>query len=201
MRILVVRHPRPIDAEGICYGQSDLDISDEALADTAAALAARLGTLGGVGPGPLGTLGSVGRWVSSPLMRCTKLADRLGVAYERDPRLLEMHFGDWEGLSWDDIDREAFDSWMADYVSTSPPGGECFQAVADRVDDLLSELSASNVETVGFITHAGVIRALLASILDIPLESTWRFSVGYGAVLVMEVGEQGYQNRLVALLP
>jgi alpha-ribazole phosphatase len=187
MKLYVIRHPEPLDAEGICYGQSDLDVSDEVLAITATHLKDLLQDK------------PIDLYLSSPLQRCSKLAAELSSDFVTDERLLEMHFGIWEGLAWDDIDRQAFDAWAEDYVHNQTPDGESFLDVQARVKDLLIELSSRELETVAIIGHAAVIRALLGEVLDIPLESTWRFSVGFGALLVFEVGAETWQNHLLEM--
>jgi len=191
MRLYAIRHPQPMGAEGLCYGQSDLAISPDDLRATAAKLQGLLVDK------------PIDCWLSSPLQRCEQLARTLTDDFRCDDRLLEMHFGEWESLSWDDIDRQAFDDWMVDYVNQAPPGGESFGAVQRRVTELLAELKASGLTGeagVALVTHGGVIRSLLAELLEIPVESTWHFSVGYGSLLEFEVGELAYQNRLLGML-
>ncbi|HWT85229.1 MAG TPA: histidine phosphatase family protein, partial [Myxococcales bacterium] len=57
---------------------------------------------------------------TSPLRRCSevaaRLAARIGAELRTDPRLLEMDFGEWEGRSWEDIERQdriAYRDWLA----------------------------------------------------------------------------------------
>ncbi|MCL2136936.1 MAG: alpha-ribazole phosphatase family protein [Coriobacteriia bacterium] len=192
MKLYVIRHPQPIGAEGICYGQTDLDISDEALAEGSASLSGLLESK------PIDMV------YSSPLIRCHKLAFALSndlcLALQTEPLLVEMDFGIWEGLLWDEIDRQAFDEWMADYVNNAPPAGENFQTVLDRVNSLIGELKERGQEEVALVTHAGVIRALLAVVLNIPVDSCWRFSVNYNSLLTFRIGEEAYQNRLLSLI-
>ena len=193
MKLFVMRHPEPIGAAEICYGQSDLDVADDILAMTAAAIKPQLSGE------------SIDMWISSPLQRCSKLAAALSVDHPRgfvtEQRLLEMSFGDWEGVRWDDIDREAFDTWAEDYINTAAPGGECLTDVALRVENLLAELREQNHETVVLVAHGGVIRVMLAHILGIPIQSTWNFTVGYGVLLEFNLGNEQWENTLVALTP
>lgn len=189
MRLLIIRHPEPIGAEGICYGVTDLDISAESL------------DLCVEKTGPLLAGLSVDLWLSSPRQRALKLAQALSDSVVEDSRLSEMSFGDWEGMSWDDIDREAFDAWSADYVNNKAPGGESFGDVLERIAELLADLKSRELETVAIVTHAGVIRAFLSKALEVPVESTWHFQVGFGALITLDIGKDDWQNRLVALTP
>lgn len=143
MILHLIRHPKPLVAPGICYGA--LDVAAEDAAAVAAALLAELP------PGlPL--------W-SSPLRRCRELALRLHRQPAFDTRLQEMHFGDWEGRSWDDIPRAELDAWAADVAGYVPPGGESPLALQRRVLDFVATLAVAEAVLV---THAGVIRSLVA---------------------------------------
>jgi alpha-ribazole phosphatase len=187
MIIYAIRHPEPLGAEGICYGQSDLDVSPETLKMTTAYVKSLLPDQ------------PIDLWLSSPLQRASKLAAELTDSFAIDDRLLEMDFGDWEGLRWEKIERESFDAWATDYMNVSAPGGESYGAVVDRVENLLADLQAAGHGTVALVTHAGAIRALLTHILGIPIESCWRFNVGFGALVVLKTGQSNWENQLLTL--
>ncbi|MCL2632821.1 MAG: alpha-ribazole phosphatase family protein [Coriobacteriia bacterium] len=191
MKLYVMRHPEPIGADGLCYGQTDLDVTEEALRKTTLYLQTLLVDK------------TLDLLLTSPLTRCQKLAVELGAALQVDPvidnRLIEMSFGIWEGLRWEEIDAQAFDEWSADYVNIEAPGGESFGAVLLRVENLLEELKQTDVEAVALVAHAGVIRALLSAVLDIPLVSTWQFGINYGTLLELSIGTEQWQNRLLSM--
>lgn len=107
---------------------------------------------------------------TSDLIRARETAEpiaagrRLTVAVE--PRLREMAFGTWEGLTWPEIvqqhpelDRNAE---MSPRVYT-PPGGESFEDVVTRIDGVLRDIRAAHPSgaRVLLVTHAGVIHAML----------------------------------------
>ena len=74
---------------------------------------------------------------------------------------MEMSFGQWEGLRWDDIHEqapEAMERWGADWLNVPAPGGENALQVQRRVNDWLRE--AATGEPLLVFTHAGVIRSL-----------------------------------------
>ena len=80
---------------------------------------------------------------------------------EVDDRLRELHFGDWEGQLWADIennDPETFHRWMETWKNDAPPGGETLLELEDRVRQWCSELDPCQSPLV--VTHAGTIRAL-----------------------------------------
>lgn len=149
MILHLVRHPPPDVAAGVCYGRSDLAATG---VETAVA---RLRPLL-----PAGL-----PFYSSPLARCRALAEALHPAPCFDERLMEMHFGEWEGHRWDDIGAAELDGWAADVAGYAPPGGESGRAVQARALAFVGTLTAP--ETV-LVTHAGVMRALLAGWLDLP---------------------------------
>lgn len=151
MRLWLVRHARPLVAPGLCYGASDVPADAAATAIAARELAAVL---------PQGLAVR-----SSPLKRCTALAEALGalrpdLVFGTDPRLAEMNFGRWEGRRWEDIPKPEFASWMADFAGFPVSGGESVSTFMARVDAAFAEVLAWPADTV-WITHAGVARAVL----------------------------------------
>lgn len=142
-RLHLIRHPQPAIDPGVCYGR--LDVSAENAAALAAVLRAELP------PGlPV--------W-SSPLRRCRALAALLHPAPRMDERLKEMDFGQWEGRPWHDIPRAELDAWAADIAGYAPPGGEAPRQLQARALDFVRSLPD---EEAVIVTHAGVIRTLLA---------------------------------------
>jgi len=105
------------------------------------------------------------RVVTSPLVRCVQTARLLG-AHEAlcDPRLMEMHWGDWEGRVLADL-RAELGAPMRENEARGwdfrPTGGESPREVWARVRPWLAEIAAAGEPTLA-ITHRGVIRAVLA---------------------------------------
>jgi alpha-ribazole phosphatase len=142
MKLILVRHPQPQVAPGICYGSTDLAIAPDQLEQTLATL--KLPT-----DLPI---------YSSPLRRCAELAARLSPNAIYDARLAEMHFGAWEMQPWDHIPRADIDAWAADMVHYRPGGGESVLHMAERIDAFYNTLTTDAI----IICHAGSMR-LLAS--------------------------------------
>lgn len=149
MRLHLIRHPKPRIGEGICYGQLDPE------ADNVDAIAQRLRSE---------LPADLPLW-TSPLRRCRSLADSLHANAQVDARLAEMHFGRWEGLPWQDIPRHELDAWAADIAGYAPPGGESPSQLQARALDFVRSLA---VDEAIIITHAGVIRTLLADAQNLP---------------------------------
>jgi alpha-ribazole phosphatase len=156
MRLILVRHPLPLVAPGVCYGSSDLPAAQDDIQRVHAALLASASI-------PPGT-----PVYASPLQRCAVLAGRLGV-HTLDARLAEMDFGAWELRSWDDIPRAEIDAWAADLANYRPGGGESVLQVAARVAAFRAELLDRSKHEhdhghrrAAIICHAGTIRLLMA---------------------------------------
>jgi alpha-ribazole phosphatase len=179
MRLILVRHPQPLVAAGVCYGSTDLEVAPGELARTLAALEAQL-------PAGLPVY-------SSPLRRCAGLAASLSAAPIVDARLVEMHFGDWEMRAWDDIPRADVDAWAADLVNYQPGGGESVLRMAARIAafhaDLQRQLGDDGEAIV--VCHAGAMRLLSACHAGLaPPEMALQAArtphhIAYGAKLVL----------------
>lgn len=162
--MILLRHPRPRVAPGLCYGRTDLAEGPTASAEIAAALKRA--------PPAAAVL-------ASPALRCRRLAERLAardaVALALDDRLLELDFGRWEGRPWDAIDRAESDPWAADPWRVAPPGGETFAALHARVAAVLAEAPPG----AALVTHAGPIRAARMIRLGLSFERAFAEPVGF----------------------
>jgi alpha-ribazole phosphatase len=154
MHIYLIRHPPPIDADGLCYGRLDVAVDEQDLAAAAESI---------VGQIPAQTLASA-RIYCSPSSRCVGLARH--IASPREPTaaedLIEMSFGDWQGIRWDAIAQPEIDAWAKDLWGYRPGGGESAAMVATRWERWLHHIRRSDLGNVVAVTHAGVIRVALA---------------------------------------
>lgn len=197
MILHLIRHPRPLIEPGVCYGQLDV------MAENPATTAERLH--GELWPG----LSSGFTLWSSPLRRCRALAEILAemlsaVPPERqanaahspdssmasqlpvnfDARLMEMDFGDWEGRPWDLVPRSQLDAWAADVEGYAPPGGESPYQLRERVLEFVGGLG--NGEHV-LVTHAGVIRLLLAHVAAASIADSLCHTPAYGSLTTLRL--------------
>jgi alpha-ribazole phosphatase len=176
MELVLIRHPQPEIAPGICYGRADISASLDAVEQVAAKLRAA-----GL-PGPLPVY-------ASPLARCALLAEALKTPVTLDARLAEMDFGAWEMRAWDAIPREEVDAWAADLLHYRPGGGENVLDVARRVAAFRQELQHPAAMV---ICHAGTIRLLSAlhaggSIEQAALRAaSSAHRIAYGELLVLK---------------
>ena len=146
MRLILVRHPKPVCEKGICYGRLDLECEPQALSEAVLRLA---------------ELAASSRIFTSPAKRARNLAGRLSREAIVDDRLQELNFGDWEGRRWQDLGREAIDLWSQGLPDSAPPNGETLTAMAARCASWLKSLQASEGPVLA-VTHAGPIRVIRA---------------------------------------
>jgi alpha-ribazole phosphatase len=148
VKLHLVRHPQPQVGQGLCYGASDVAVSDVELARVHTGLRAA-GLPGGL---PV---------YASPLQRCARLAQRLEPsAPVLDARLAEMDFGRWEMQAWDTIPRTEIDAWAADLLHYRPGGGESVLDVARRLAAFVADLRQAGHPEALLVCHAGTIRLL-----------------------------------------
>jgi alpha-ribazole phosphatase len=100
-----------------------------------------------------------------------------------DLRLLELDFGDWELKPWQDIPQGIVGEWTDEHVKQATPNGESYTDLYLRARAFLADLvKDKNNKQVLIFTHAGVIRALVAEVLNLPLREASRVEVNYGSV-------------------
>jgi broad specificity phosphatase PhoE len=100
----------------------------------------------------------------SPLQRARETARLLGLAPTVEPRLIEMHWGRYEGRTVTELRAENGDAFTANEargLDFTPEGGESPRMVQTRIRPLLVEIAAAARSTLA-ITHRGVIRAVYA---------------------------------------
>jgi alpha-ribazole phosphatase len=153
MHIYLVRHPPPINVEGLCYGRLDVAVDAKDIARTAASIFDRI---------PRRTLASA-RIYCSPASRCVDLARHIASPHEPTAaeELIEMSFGCWQGIRWDAIAQLEIDAWAKDLWGYRPGGGESAAMVATRWERWLRQVRRNDGNVVA-VTHAGVIRVALA---------------------------------------
>jgi alpha-ribazole phosphatase len=173
MDIYLIRHTKTDTLKGLFYGQSDVGLAESFL-EEAQQLQQKLSELK-----------ANSLVFCSPLARCVKMAEMLSENVTTDARLLELDFGDWESKCFSNIDTDVLQQWTENFVHLAPPNGESFTDLCQRVgsfwEDLVHEIQPAT-EQVLIITHAGVIRALLAYILKLPLANAFQFRVDLGSV-------------------
>jgi broad specificity phosphatase PhoE len=100
--------------------------------------------------------------------------------------LREVDFGHWTGMNWAAV-RDKFNfavhEWLEQIEHPGPPNGESGKTFRARVEPCLQEITQKHPgETVAIFCHGGVIRMLLAILLELPLPKTNLFEVEYASL-------------------
>lgn len=191
--VFLVRHGvTSWNAQRRLLGQRDIPLSDEGVAQSEASAAA----LDGVALTDI---------LSSPLVRAVQTAEVIGKTFgievARDPRLADFRVGKWEGMSYDEVDAtETYQAFMADPLTTKIPGGESLADVQRRavgaLEQALEDTPAG--EGIAVVTHAGIIRVLLAHFTGTDVANFHRFRVSPGSISVLSFADHRELPRLLA---
>ncbi len=193
LALLLVRHGHTIwnDTGGVA-GRSDIDLSEH----------------GQLAVSKLGSSWSETRrldsWHSSPLLRTRHTTQLLleGMPHRaslpqvvKDERLVELDFGDWEGMTWQSVHKQyqqEMEQWGQDWINRSPPNGETFAQQAARCGEWLQTLVSdvndfSRSLTAMVVLHGGSIRALVCLCLGWPLDRAMDFRVDPASVTSLQL--------------
>jgi broad specificity phosphatase PhoE len=133
-------------------------------------------------------------YLASPLKRARQtmevLRTTLGLdpfGYDIDERLVEIAYGNWEGLTLPEIEAQTVgvlakrdrDKW-----DFAPPGGESYRQVAARIGDWYASLTCDAVVAA----HGGGVRALMALLHILPEEEATHAPIEQGVVYVFAEG-------------
>lgn len=140
----------------------------------------------------------VARIYSSPQKRAVEtariIADRQHVDVYLVPGLVEVEFGLWEGMTWDEIKEkypDEYEKWTLNPLEAGPPGGETrMQALkrsAQAIEDIIA-LSGSNHD-IAVVSHGATLAYVVAYLLrdhpggfEIIVENASITTIGYNSV-------------------
>lgn len=168
--LVLVRHGRTeANARGVLLGRADPPL-DELGEGQAAAVAEVLAS---------GRFGEIAAVVSSPLLRTRQTAGRiaaeLGLDASVDDRLVELDYGEFEGVPVTGLSEQTWARWRAD-VHFRPPGGETLVELGERVRSCCEAWSAHEPDggAVVLVSHVSPIKAAVAWALGVGDELAWR---------------------------
>lgn len=135
--------------------------------------------------------------VCSPLDRACETARPLsaltGVEVRTSANLNEIAFGDWTGLSFDEL--SGIPGWNDFNYCRScnrAPGGESLIEVQSRAVAEINRIAAEFPDgNVAVISHGDVIRAAIAYYMGIPLDLLVRFEISPASVSILEIQRRG----------
>ncbi|MDR1609066.1 MAG: histidine phosphatase family protein [Deltaproteobacteria bacterium] len=130
------------------------------------------------------------------------LARSLNLSLKARANFREIHFGECEGLTWETI-QERYPALAESIRNPNQemafPGGESPSQFRARVAEALSEIIKENPEgQVALVAHAGVNRAILATLLNLSLGAMWSITQDFACLNVVDLYSAGScQVRLV----
>ncbi len=130
------------------------------------------------------------------------IASECNVPIQLRTGLREIYFGEWEGKSWEEIEKSdsaAASTWLKEYPNKPPPGGEAFRDFEQRVRKELSELAAltHHEKVAAAVTHAGFIRTALSLISGTPIGSI--AATDYGAATELQLAYQEWCIKSIVI--
>lgn len=184
-RLIIVRHGQTLwNLERKYQGHSDIALSETGLKQ-AEAVAGRLAAE------------QIDAVYASDLSRAYKTAEYIAakhhVTVQTLPALREIKFGEWEGLTYEQIAAK----WpgLLGKLWTTPdelqiPGGESFHQLKARAYTAVEKIVAQHPEqTVVIVAHGGTIGTILCAMLDIHLNHVWSIRQNNTAVNIIEYYE------------
>lgn len=129
----------------------------------------------------------------SDLKRAVQSAEIIATPLDLEPialcELRERNFGEWEGMTFDEIEKrypEEFRAWMKDPLRFSPPGGESTVEVRDRAMRAIEKIVNQGSVNIAIVAHGGINRIILCELLGMPLENIFRIEQDFGALNIIE---------------
>jgi broad specificity phosphatase PhoE len=176
--IVLIRHAET-DLAGTLCGHSDPELNPAGKRQLRA-MATEIASLG------------IGRIYSSDLRRAAGTAiaigERIGVAVDFRPGLREIHFGHWEGLTWEEVERKYSREarlWAGEFRTRSAPGGESYQDFVARVEAEFDALMCdSKTARQAVVTHRGVMQYALTRYFGFSEAEAWQRTEPSGAIIV-----------------
>lgn len=194
MSIYLVRHGETDwNREGIYQGQVDTTLNQKGKCE-----AERLGV----------ALKDIkfSRIYSSDLLRARETAEiinkYLNIPIFYRAELREMNFGRWTGISIFDmekVDPELFRKWQDNPWDVSPPGGETFKELTERVIKIIDEIfSIHRDENILVVSHAGPIKAIILYLLGANSKAYWNIRISHNTIVLLEK-ENDYRISISSL--
>ena len=138
---------------------------------------------------------------SSPLQRCSNTATLFNMEVATSDHLLEIDYGEWEGMLTTDIEEKYASYLNGSPDETDPPGGEMRSNLPVRAHYWVAESRiADEGGDVVLVGHGGAMKGLLVSLLDLPDQAMNNLVIDNCSITVVDIDPNpNATNRLVAL--
>jgi probable phosphoglycerate mutase len=135
---------------------------------------------------------------ASPVQRARETAvaiaaDRGGMAVQTVEALDELDFGDWAGRAFVELAGDPeWDAWNRERATAIAPNGESMIDAQVRAWAHISQTAAAQPNrTIAMVSHCDVIRAVVAKVLGLSLDSVHRFEIDPASITRLVVGSWG----------
>jgi len=132
-------------------------------------------------------------------MTASAIAKKHGAEVVTRDAFLERRFGAWDGLYFDEVEKQYPDgyvAWKVDPLNFSPEGGETITDLLGRVRAGVDAILADHPgETIVVVAHVGSIRVILADALQMSLAAYRQLRIDYASQSAIDYG--GRQNNII----
>jgi broad specificity phosphatase PhoE len=143
--------------------------------------------------------------LASPLSRAVQTAEVFAQHYQigvgRDPRLLELDVGPWEGSVWADlVNRQEFHDFVAGEAD-SFPDGENLDAARRRAISSVEQAVADNSSSAVILiaTHGFIVSLILAHYLGMPSSTCVRLQANPGSLSLLRFVSEMQQPEVLGV--
>lgn len=193
-KVLLIRHGvTDWHAQGRVLGQRDVPLSQAGVEQMNEAAAAIEGV-------------AVAEIITSPLQRALQSAEilgrRYGIEVARDPRLTDFQLGRWSGMATAEIAAAPeYQRFLDNPTSDRIPGGESLEEIRRRAVAAVEQAITDNPsgDAIAVVSHAGVIRVVLAHYLGSPVQNYHRLRVSPGSVSILSFADDRELPRLLGV--
>lgn len=144
--------------------------------------------------------------ICSPVQRTVETAEALADRFKKiiiiDESLIEVDFGEWTGMKWEELDKlETWIQFNTFRSSARIPGGEIFTEVQYRMVKAVKRYASEYPgKTLAVVSHGDPIKTLLMHFLGIPLDFIHRFTISTASLSILDLEDSGVQIQGINLL-
>ena len=192
--LYLVRHGQTIwNSTGKYQGRTDVALSDKGISQAKKTVNRFLSVhLDGV--------------IASPLKRAADtargIAETHGLPLETDSRLMELSFGDWEGKTYEEIEKiwpGMIEEMYHDAGSLRLPHGESFEDCQKRcMEAVKGILQRGDNKSYAIVCHGAALRTIICGLIQIPLSRSWNLALSNASISQVNI-YPGDMNMLYTL--
>ncbi len=129
--------------------------------------------------------------ISSPLKRAFETAKAIGKPVTVDDRWIELDYGDFDGMSPEDLPDSTWAQWRAD-SSFRPPNGESLDELDLRVRLALEDIyERAKTENIVIVSHVSPIKAAIAWSMGATVASSWHCLLDPASISIINIRDHG----------